>query len=160
MAIRLYDPFENLNFDPQTCFLSGEDLHTEEEQIPVFPQWIIDRYSLHEKKLVMMDQITSFRYPDLKIPCSDLTVKTALDPLEEEIERAFTSGYEEVKKLSGERLFQWMAKLLYGVLYNDLLIEKEKAARRKKEFKLSILLQKRFKKLHLMLQSLVAVSYT
>ena len=155
MATRLYDPFENLNLDPQTCFLTGEDLHTREEQIPVFPQWLIDRYSLHQKKMVMMDQVTSFSYPDLKIPCSDFVRKTALDPLEEEIEKAFSAGYEQVKALSGERLFQWMAKLLYGVLYNDLLIEKEKAARRKKEFKLSPLLQKRFKKLHLMLQSLV-----
>ncbi len=155
MAIRLYDPFENLHFNPQTCFLTGEDLHDEDEQISVFPKWILDRYSLHDKKFVMMDQINSFLYPDLKIPCSHAVIENSLNPLEEEIEKPFTNGYKEVKKVPEERLFQWMAKLLYGVLYNDLLIEKRKASKREKEFKLSPQLQKRFRKLHLMLQSLV-----
>ena len=155
MAIRLYDPFENLHFDPQTCFLTGETLRNEEEQAAVFPAWILDRYSLREKKFVMMDQVTSFQYQDLKIPCSDLLAEAALSQLEKEIEKAFTGGYKEVINVPEERLFQWMAKLLYGVLYNDLFIEKRKAAKKGKEFKLSGLLQKRFKKLHLMLQSLV-----
>ncbi len=155
MAIRLYDPFENLHFGPQTCFLTGEDLIDEEEQISVFPKWILDRYSLHDKKFVMMDQITSFLYPDLKIPCSHSVIENSLNPLEDEIQKAFTNGYDEVKKVPEIRLFQWMSKLLFGVLYNDLLIEKKKAAKREKEFKLSSLLQKRIRKIHLMLQSLV-----
>ncbi len=155
MPIRLYDPFENLYFSPQTCFLTGEDLHNENEQISVFPKWILDRYSLHDKKFVMMDQVNSFQYPDLKIPCSRPVIENSLSPLEEEIEKAFTIGYDEVKKISEERLFQWMCKMVYGVLYNDLLIEKKKAAKNEKEFKLSPLLKKRFRKLHLMLQSLV-----
>jgi len=155
MSIQLYNPFEKLNFNPRTCFLTGEDLHSDEEQITVFPQWILDRYSLHDKKLMMMDQITSTRYADLKIPCSETVFTTALLPLEKEIENAFAGGYEEVVKIPEERLFQWMAKLVYTVLYNDLIIEEKRAAKRGNEFKLSPLLQRRFSTLHLMLQSLV-----
>lgn len=155
MAIRLFDPFENLNFTPQTCFLTGENLPGEGEQVPVFPEWLMDRYSLREKKFVMMNRITSFPYELLKIPCSAVVIDTALNPLEKEIETAFIKGYKEVKDVPEHRLFQWMCKLLYGVLYNDLIIEKKNAVKKGKEFKLSPLLRKKFRKLHLMLQSLV-----
>lgn len=155
MEIRLYDPFENLYLDPRTCFLTGEDLQNDDEQIPVFPAWIIERYSLQNTKFAMMDQFTGFLYPDLKIPCSQHVIANVIDPLEKEIETAFIAGYSGVKELPEERLFQWMCKMVYGVLYNDLLVEKKKSAKRQKEFKLSPALQRRFKKLHLMLQSLV-----
>ncbi|HXS54907.1 MAG TPA: hypothetical protein VN726_02215, partial [Hanamia sp.] len=147
MEIRLYDPFENLYLDPHTCFLTGEDLQSDDEHIPVFPSWVIERYALQNTKFVMMDQFTGFLYPDLKIPCSRYIITSVIDPLEKEIEAAFIAGYEAVKALPEERLFQWMCKMVYGVLYNDLLVEKKKSAKRQKEFKLSPALQRRFKKL-------------
>ena len=155
MPIRLYDPFEKLHFSPQICFLTGQNLLSTEEQISVFPQWILDRYSLQDKKFMMMDQISSIQYQDLKIPCSNTIIENDLNPLEEEIENAFSGGYKEVIKVPEERLFQWMAKLVYGVLYNDLSIEQRRAAKKEKEFKLSPFLQNKFRDLHLMLQSLV-----
>lgn len=155
MPIQLYNPFEKLNFEAQTCFLTGEFLESPDEQISVFPQWILDRYSLHDKKFTLMDQITSFRYADLKIPCSKKVIENSLNALEKEIENSFAGGYEEVIKVPKERLFQWMAKLVYGVIYNDLIAERKRAFKRKIEFKLSPLLQKRFSILHLMLQSLI-----
>ncbi len=154
MQIQLYNPFEFLEFDPQICFLSGVPLDAVDKEMRVFPQWILDRYSLAEKKFTLMDQITSFKYEDLKIPCSK-EVRVALDALEQEIEKAFTAGYEEVVKLPQERLFQWMAKLVYGVLYNDLLAERKRAGKRGIQFQVSPLLRKRFSLLHLMLQSVV-----
>ncbi len=161
MVIQLYNPFQKFDFTPQTCFLTGQNLHSTEEQISVFPEWILDRYSLRDKTFKMLDE-SSVQYQDLKIPCIAGVIKNALNPLEEEIEKAFTAGYEEVIKVPEERLFQWMAKFVYGVLYNDISIEKRKPTVKgkyethaRKEFKLSGFLQERFKKLHLMLQSLV-----
>jgi hypothetical protein len=154
MAFKLFNPFENLNFEDQTCFLTGEKI-TPEEVDTVFPSWILERYSLSDKKFTLMDQITSFRYADLKIPCAKNVVVSAINPLEEEIKKAFSGGYDEVIKLRHERLFQWMVKIIYGVLYHDLQAEKKRAARRNVEFKLSALLTRRFSLLHLMLQSLV-----
>ncbi len=164
MVIQLYNPFENLHFSPQTCFLTGQNLHSTEEQISVFPEWILDRYSLRDKTFKLLDA-SSVQYQDMKIPCSSVVIKNAINPLEEEIEKAFTAGYEAVIKVPEERLFQWMAKLIYGVLYNDISIEVRKSTVKEvrkyftpvkgKEFKLSGFLQERFQKLHLMLQSLV-----
>jgi hypothetical protein len=156
MSFQLYNPFETYDFNPDACFLTGEKLASESEQVTVFPKWILDRYELNEKKFTLMDQITSYKYGDLKIPCSESVAAKALSPLEDEIKTAFETGFDEVKKLPEERLFQWMGKIVYGVLYHDLLAERKRAARRNLEFKLSPLLIKRFSLLHLMLQSLVA----
>jgi hypothetical protein len=48
-----------------------------------------------------------------------------------------------------------MAKLFYGVLYQDISIEVRKSTAKGKEFELNELLNERLKKLHLLLQSLV-----
>jgi len=161
MAIQLYDPFQKFDFSPQTCFLTGKNVHSTEEQISVFPEWIMDRYSLRDKTFKVLDE-SSVRYQDMKIPCFSDVIQNAVNPLEKEIENAFTAGYEAVKKVPEERLFQWMAKLIYGILYNDICIEGRKSTvkgkydvKAKEAFKLSGFLQERFKKLHLVLQSLV-----
>lgn len=152
----LFNPVENLHFDAKTCFLTGADLDNKDQYISVFPEWILDRFSLRDKRFKMLDQVTGIQYQDIQLPCSH-EVRKALDSLEEEIQSAFSKGYDEVKKLPEERLFLWMGKIVYGVLYNDLCLEISRALQKAKgkEFKLSPLLTERFGMFHLMLQSLV-----
>ena len=156
MPILLFNPFDNLNFNSNTCFLTGEDLPSENEQVCIFPDWILDRFSLREKRFSMMDQVTSIRYEDLRLPCSS-AVRDAMSVLDEEIKNAFTTGYEEVIKIPEERLFLWMGKIVYGVLYSDLCLEISRSIKRVKgkDFKLSDGLKTKFAKFHLMLQSLM-----
>jgi hypothetical protein len=61
----------------------------------------------------MLDE-SNLQYQDLKIPFTPELIENAIDPLE--IEKAFTAEYDSVIKVPEERLFQWMAKLMYGVL--------------------------------------------
>jgi hypothetical protein len=156
MPISLFNPFETLHLNSATCFLTGVDLTSVDEQITVFPGWILDLFSLREKKFRMMDQVTGIRYDDLKLPASQ-EVKKAFENLDEEIKKAFDSGFAEVKKLPEERLFLWMSRLVYGVVYHDLCLQINRSAKKdkEKEFKLSVLLKERFGKLHLMMQSLI-----
>lgn len=155
MITPLYNPFENFDFSPQTCFLTGQKLHSfKEEQISVFPEWLLDRYSLRDKTFKMLEG-SSLRYKDMKMPCSKTVIDSAINPLGDEIEKAFSIGYDAVKEVSEERLFQWMAKLMYGILYHDISIEKRKPVVDGKEFVLPLFLQERFGKLHSVLQSLV-----
>jgi len=154
MAIKIYNPFQRFDFNPETCFLTGQNLHSSEEQISVFPEWVLDRYSLRDKTFKMLDE-SNLKYQDIKIPCAVGVIDNAINPLEEEIGKAFTAGYDAVIKVPEERLFQWMAKLMYGVLYNDIRIEKRKFALKGEEFIVPLFLQKRFEKLHILLQSLV-----
>lgn len=156
MPFSLFNPFETLHFEPLTCFLTGSDLESADEQICIFPGWVLDRFSLRDKRFKMMDQVTRIRYEDLKLPCSR-EVKKAFENLDEEIEKAFDSGYDVVKKIPEERLFLWMARFVYGVLYNDITLEIQRSAKRpgSQGFQLSQLLREKFGKFHLMLQSLI-----
>jgi len=156
MPFSLFNPFETLYFNAETCFLTGEDLQSENDQVCIFSDWILDRFSLNNKKFKMMDQVTAIHYEDLKLPCS-AAVKNALNILDEEIKEAFNEGFDAVEKIAEESLFLWMGKLVYGVLYHDLNLEIRRSAKnpKVKEFKLSPLLKERFGKFHLMLQSLV-----
>ena len=154
MAILLYNPFGSFTFNADECFLTGEKVSADEEKVSVFPEWILDRYSLRDKTITMLGQ-NAVKYQDLTLPCAAHVTKNALDPLEEEIKKAFSSGFEEVKKVPEVRLFQWMAKLVYGILYHDIIYGIKKQSAKGEQFSLSPMLTRKFEILHLMLQSLV-----
>ena len=149
----LYNPFEDFKFDEQKCFLTGENLNLNKALINVFPEWLIDRYSLEEKAFSMLGG-NVVKYPDMKLPCSP-AVAAQLNSLDNEIKEAFTNGFSAVKKISKKRLFQWMAKLVYGILYHDIVFAKNQQSKKGEIFKLSDLLTTKFANLHLLLQSLV-----
>lgn len=156
MSFSLFNPFETLHFEDATCFLTGEDLSAPDQKIAVFPEWILDRFSLKDKKFKMLDQVTGIHYDDLKLP-SSAKAKNAFDELELEIKHAFENGFEAVKNIPEEKLFLWMGKFVYGVLYNDIALEISRSKKRPnaKPFVLSPSLKHRFSKFHLMLQSLL-----
>lgn len=154
MTTKLYNPFEDFTLTPNVCFITGEKIADTEKRITVFPEWLMNRYALREKTFTMLGDGNIVNYQSLTLPCAPL-VKNKLEGLEEEIQNAFTTGYEAVKKLPEERLFLWMAKLVYGILYNDLSIALKEQNRRGEKFRLSPYLTLRFRNLQLMLQSLV-----
>lgn len=150
----LYNPFEKMTFGPEECFLTGQPLSSDAEQISVFPEWILNRYELHNKTFTMLGDGNIVKYSELKLPCAASVIKTAIDPLEKEIETAFSAGYDEVKNVPEERLFQWMSKLVYGILFHDFNNAIRYQVRRGERFTLSDFLKNKFTNLHLMLQSL------
>ena len=154
MALTLYKPFEKLNFSKQFCFLSGTKLQSPEEEIPVFPLWLMQEYELENKPFKLLDESMS-TYKDMKLPCSNLAFKHALEPLEEEIKQAFISGYDAVIKIPELRLFQWIGKMIYGILFNEIRIGIMQQKAKNEEFTLSQSLVHKFSNLHLMLQSLI-----
>lgn len=155
MALALYNPFENLHFNEQTCFLTGTDLKDETSEITVFPTWILDRFDYHNRRFTLMDTVNSKLYKDLKLPCSSVA-KEAYEQLDKEVKMAFDKGYEGVKALDEQRLFLWISRIVYGVLYQEIIFEKERLERRDLDFKISPVLKERYAYFHLMMQSLVA----
>ena len=153
MAIPIYKPFEALNFSKQFCFLSGERLQSAEEQITVFPLWLMQEYGLQDKPFKLLDESMA-TYSDMKLPCSVNIYEKALAPLEEEISKAFLTGYDAVKQLPELRLFQWIAKMVYGILFHEIRIGMMQQNANNEEFVLSQSLLHKFGNLHLMLQSL------
>jgi hypothetical protein len=154
MANPLYNPFLNFNLSSSECFITGKQINTSDEQLSVFPEWIMDRYELRDKTFTMLGDGNIRKYQDLTVPCAADVMGQSIQPLEKEIESAFSKGYDEVIKLPKERIFQWITKLVYGILYNDLKIAIQKENRRGERFELSPYLETRFTNLHLMLQSI------
>ncbi|MEO6818727.1 MAG: hypothetical protein ABI266_01140 [Ginsengibacter sp.] len=151
MNPELYRPFDDFQFEGEKCFLSGKNA---ECKISVFPGWLMNRYDLHEKTIVMLAE-NAVKYQDLKLPCSNMAAEHSIDPLEKEIEIAFNAGYQSVKKLTKKTLFQWIGKLVYGVLYNDIVFGIKQQSAKGKQFSLSPLLTKKISNLHSMLQSML-----
>lgn len=154
MSIQYFNPFQNLYFNEDSCFLTGAELNSKVSKISIFPEWVIERFGYRGKKFSLMDTYHTYPYEDFKLPCAP-NVKLAFDKLEKEIEAAFDKGYEGMSSIDEEKLFLWTGKMVYGILYYELLIEKEKMERRNSELKLSSVLTKKFSLFHLMLQSLI-----
>ena len=153
MAVNLYKPFEYLNFSKQYCFLSGEKLQSAGEEISVFPIWLMQEYEIQDKPFKLLDESMS-TYSDMKLPCSGKVYDQAIEPLDEEIKNAFLSGYDAVKQLPELHLFQWIGKMVYGILFNEIRIGIMQQKAKNEEFILSQSLIHKFGNLHLMLQSL------
>ncbi|OOQ57532.1 hypothetical protein [Mucilaginibacter pedocola] len=153
MAVQIYSPFNNFNFSNSKCFLTGQQLSSTEEKIQVFPQWLMSRYGLQDKPFKLLDESIA-TYKDLKLPCAAAVNEEFLEPLESEIAEAFAKGYEGVKALDELKLFQWVARLMYGILFNELQSGIRMQHAQGEEFSISQSLLHKFSHLHLMLQSI------
>lgn len=149
MPQSLYNPFADFRFDNKTCFLTGEPATTHTQ---VFPAWLMRRYGLEDKPLKLLDE--SIRtYGSFRLPCSEAVAKR-IEALEATIEAAFASGYDAVDRLDKVVLFQWIAKLVYGMVFNEIQTGVRQYALSGEPMNFSQVLVHKFRNLHLMLQSI------
>jgi hypothetical protein len=153
MVTQLFDPFENFNFGNRTCFLTGQALVSADEKIQVFPSWMMNRYNLTDQPFKLLDESIS-TYKDLKLPCATAVFDQYIEPLEKEIETAFTGGYNAVKLLDEFQLFRWAGKILYGIIFNEIQVAIRQQHANGEEFNISQSIVHKFRHLHMMLQSL------
>lgn len=154
MNFPIYRPFKTLQFDPKHCFLSGQILRSPEEEIGVFAPWFLKAFDLKDKPFKLLDESMS-SYQALKIPCSSSVYQQAIEPLEKEIQAAFLQGYEGLKAVPELRLFQWIGKLMYGIIYHEISQAIRQQRAMGETFSLSQAMAHKFGNLHLMLQSLL-----
>lgn len=153
MANKLYNPFLDFQFDNKTCFLSGKALSTDDEMIQVFPQWMMRSFDLEEKPFKMLDE-SIVTYKKLQLPCSSAVAKL-LEEVEKKVENAVNIGYSAVQELDQLTLFQWVGKILYGVVFNEIQAGIRQAFLSGEQLNFSQALVQKFKNLHFMLQSLI-----
>lgn len=147
-----YNPFDPLNFRDDICFLSGKPL-AESFMVPVFPEWLIARYQLEETSIAMLAG-NQMKYSEMILPASKKVVET-IEALDKITEKAFTEGFDAVMALPEQTLFQWMSRIMYGMVYQDFSYAITKFQEKGREFNISPLMQRKMKNLHLMLQSLI-----
>ena len=151
MSLSLFNPFTDLIFDEQFCFLTG-DLTI--EKMTVYPQWLMDHFKFGEDRIEMMDKSKFYTYADLQLPCSP-RVKEAFESLEVKIQEAYKKGYEGMATLDEETLFFWTGRMVYGMLYHEMHYESNRMMKQRERFELSPMLRERFGNFHLMLQSII-----
>ena len=124
-----------------------------DEQIQVFPLWMMRKFDLEDKPFRMLDE-NIVNYKSLKLPCSADTA-SSFDNLESVVEAAMEQGYDAVKGLPEITLFQWVAKILYGVVFNEIQSGVRQATLSGEPMNFSQALVHKFRNLHSMLQSLL-----
>lgn len=152
MTTKLYNPFLDFKFNKTTCFLTGETLSTDEDHIQVFPVWIMQSFDLEEKPFKLLDE-SMVTYKKLRLPCSK-QVASLMEKLEKEVEEAMMKGYDAVSQLDQITLFQWISKILYGVVFNEIQVGIRQSTLTGEEMNFSQALVHKFRNLHVMMQSL------
>ena len=133
--------------------MTGEKLTSADEKIQVFPVWMMRAFDLEEKPFKMLDE-SFVTYKQLQLPCS-ANASLAFEQVESQVELAMQNGYYAVKELSQETLFQWVAKILYGVVFNEIQAGIRQAVLSGEDMNFSQALVHKFRNLHAMLQSIV-----
>lgn len=149
----LFNPFQEMIFDDHFCFLSG-DLTT--EQITVFPEWLMKHFKLEEEELTLMEnsEYKKVAYKDLKLPCAP-HVKKAFQENDNQFREAYKKGFEAVDQLDEKVIFYWSGRIVYGILYLEMMGEWERHQRIGRPFELAAKLRDRLGKFQIMLQSLI-----
>lgn len=136
---RLVLPGEVTRFDEQPlstsrCFLCGRHLVpkatkepnapkrvTEETEEHVFPKWLQHKHNLWDLSVTLLNN-TPMKYRQIRIPCCLGCNTISLSQLETRVEAAFNDGYEGVSRMHPYDLFLWLAKLSYGLLFQELFL--------------------------------------
>lgn len=120
--ITLYDPFEGMRFGPGRCFLTGQPVGPD-ATIPVFADWLQGTYGLAERPIYLLDQ-SQTTYAALRLPLAP-ELHARLAELEAEVAAAALAGPAALRALPPARLWQWLAKMFYGIFAAELVQQQQ-----------------------------------
>jgi hypothetical protein len=114
-----YNPFGSMQFTSDKCFLCGAALSDARTVEHVFPKWLQARHNLWDQRVDLLNE-TDIPYRQLVIPCCARCNTAFLAPLEETISAHLDAGYDSFLRLDRLRIYQWVAKIQYGILFKEL----------------------------------------
>ena len=115
-----FQPFDEMGFSNDQCFLCGVKLtSTNRTEEHIFPEWLLHKFDLWDQTITLLNR-TSISYRNLRIPCCSVCNNQSLSELEKEVKSAVENGSGEVRNLNKLRLYQWMGKIFFGLLYREL----------------------------------------
>lgn len=127
----LLHSLDSRRFGRSICFLCGIRLNkknrTDEH---VFPKWAQKRFSLWDQSLTLING-TAIPYRQLTIPCCADCNKKHLHPIERKVADASLRGADAVGRLDELTLFLWLGKIIYGILYKELFLARDRKSGRK-----------------------------
>lgn len=119
---QIFERIMNKKFKSSCCFLCGINLTSEVESVEhIFPKWLQEKFNLWDKKLILSNG-TSIPYRSLTIPCCIGCNTVHLSKLESYVKSKCDAGYQEFQNMDRGRLFLWLGKMFYGILYKELFL--------------------------------------
>lgn len=118
---------EGLQLASAECFLCANritDGHYTQEH--VIPAWAQRRHNLWNQRLVLLNG-TEIPYRQLTVPCCDDCNRNRLRAIEDSLSQTVEHGHKAVKALPQERLFLWLSKIFFGILYKELFLLLDRA---------------------------------
>ncbi|NVO83658.1 hypothetical protein [Hymenobacter terrestris] len=125
--LTLYDPFDGMRFGPEACFLCGTPTTPPQDTVPVFADWLMDRYQLRERPIKLLD-LRIVTYPELRIACCARCRTRHVEPLEAHVEAVSRQGVRGFRELDEQTLFLWLGKMFYGILVTELINQQDPLA--------------------------------
>jgi hypothetical protein len=125
----LFIPDDRPKFGREYCFLCGATLTAQRDTDEhVIPKWIQQRYRLWDRKLTLLNH-TTIPYRQLTIPCCSTCNNECLGKIELQVQKAFDTSARAVRALPPLTLFIWAGKILYGLLYREHLLSRNRRAK-------------------------------
>lgn len=148
-----YNPFDKGDFHLDRCYLNGTPIDPRTDLLPVFPEWLQERFELKDQTVTLMSG-KKLAYKDLRLPVGKEAREGGIDYLQRAIGDLLAAGFEAFKWLKPEMLYQWLNWVFQGILYYEM-----QEAMREKNMRNAFLLQEsylqRFKLMHLALASAI-----
>ncbi|MDQ3290018.1 MAG: hypothetical protein M3Q05_01890, partial [Bacteroidota bacterium] len=119
--LTLYNPFANLAFTGNNCFLCGQPVSLT-DTTPVFPDWLMAKYNFANQEILLLDK-KIVTYSELTMPCCSNCQHQHIEPLENQIETAADLGLTGWQQLNDLEIFKWLGKIFYGFLIREIIAE-------------------------------------
>ena len=125
-ADEFYNPFDAMSFTYDRCFLCGHELGEKKTSEHVFPKWLQQTFNLTNQEIHLLNR-TTIPYRKLTIPCCQSCNTIYLATVEDVIKQYYQKGFSEFTKLDKLPIFQWIAKIFYGLLFKELSLRIERS---------------------------------
>lgn len=100
------------------CFLCGERLNKDNStQEHVFPKWLLRKYGLFRSCGLTLSNRVTLLYHKVQVSCCSECNNVHLSRLEREIQRAVDGGYKQFVKVDEKKIFLWILKIFYEILF-------------------------------------------
>lgn len=121
--------FDYSNIGERSCFLCGLELDDQNRSDEhVFPEWLLHKFNLWDDQIVLLNG-TSIPYRHLVIPACRECNNGCLSRLEADILNILNGAFREISAKERFRIYQWSAKILYGILRKELSLRLDRTSK-------------------------------
>jgi hypothetical protein len=126
---------EKRSFDRRHCFLCGVSLNSKNSSREhIFPKFLLNKFKLWEQRLTLLNG-KEIPYRKVVIPCCKICNNKHIGKIDRKIAQAMKGGFDAFAKLDEVIVFQWLSRILYSILYLELITPRDPRFKRRKILK-------------------------